>query len=58
MILLSPLSEADTNEKNPPSSPFYKGGMTTPPFEKACLPVGRGGLEKFDGSSMNGKRPI
>jgi hypothetical protein len=26
MILLSPLSEADTNKKNPPSSPFYKGG--------------------------------
>jgi len=58
MILLSPLSEADTNEKNPPSSPFYKGGITTPPFEKAGLPVGRGGWKGFDRSSMNGKPPI
>ena len=28
-------------------SPFTKGGGTSPPFGKACLPVGRGGWEGF-----------
>ena len=25
----------------------YKGGSISPPFAKACLPVGRGGWEGF-----------
>jgi len=35
------------NSEIPPIPPFSKGGMITPPFGKACLPVGRGGWEGF-----------